>query len=619
MDIKQHNQAKAMITVGKDTTFRDFAQGAYRMRAFAKGLPQTLEICLVPEVLGLIRKEVGQEALGKEPAMHEQSMVQLNQMALDAVAAWLLLNQIRLESKQMLQLCVQNIDGVTRRTALARLLALKKSSEGRAALALTEAFTEDVNVCIPTTVPIAKTFVATLQDRVQENATVVSVDDAGSACIKVMLQLAKDQTERKNTQHEQEAGARAWARKDLDAAQTRTQEKEQQLEQEKQKQREIEREASPWKATTRDNEAPVVWHLNDLLDKDQPSAFYNVSRFKLRSRPGEDLGQGEATGDLLVDVKKRAPTVYLSENFASSKFTSPRARRLRSLYTVLQWKNKKGTKQHGLDRTAALSLLEAATVRRAGGESAKYPEHLRLTVLPKSSILVGADVDLSFFNSATEIVVARQRKSARRKKHHDKYNGSPQDEYQGERKTSDAPNLLAVRATASLLSAQSNPGVQLLRYFDCQVSYSEAEGSSLLSTLASVAPTKRQQFFTSTIMSKRRDQNKWAGTTLAPYMQLNSYNDLMNVRQLKQSILHVMEKRGLNPTDLSRLIDADKNLSLSIDEIVAYLSTGEMQKAEGMPSRKKLAALKGPLLLVADKLMDGRISYEEFEEFLLSE
>ena len=120
-------------------------------------------------------------------------------------------------------------------------------------------------------------------------------------------------------------------------------------------------------------------------------------------------------------------------------------------------------------------------------------------------------------------------------------------------------------------------------------------------------------------MSKRRDQNKWAGTTLAPYMQLNSYNDLMNVRQLKQSILHVMEKRGLNPTDLSRLIDSDKNLSLSIDEIVAYLSTGEMQKAEGMPSRKKLAALKGPLLLVADKLMDGRISYEEFEEFLLSE
>ena len=70
---------------------------------------------------------------------------------------------------------------------------------------------------------------------------------------------------KKLTNKEKEDGAAAWARKDLDAAQTRTQEKEQQLEQEKQKQREIEREASPWKATTRDNDTPIIWNLQDLL------------------------------------------------------------------------------------------------------------------------------------------------------------------------------------------------------------------------------------------------------------------------------------------------------------------------------------------------------------------
>ena len=37
MDIKQAPNAKAVITVGKDTTFRDYAQGAYRMRGIGEG------------------------------------------------------------------------------------------------------------------------------------------------------------------------------------------------------------------------------------------------------------------------------------------------------------------------------------------------------------------------------------------------------------------------------------------------------------------------------------------------------------------------------------------------------------------------------------------------------
>jgi hypothetical protein len=269
MDIKQHNHAKACVTVGKDTTFRDFAQGAYRMRAFAKGHPQTLEILLVPEVLGLIKKEVGADALGptqNSTPTASTSMIKMDRKALNAVTAWLILNQIRLESKQMLQLCVQNIDGVCRRTALRKLLNINKSSTGGELLGLTEAFTEDVNVRIPTEVPVAKSFVATLEERIEENALVVKVDNRGVQCIESMINLAKDQTERKKlTNKEKEDGAAAWARKDLDAAQTRTQEKEQQLEQEKQKQREIEREASPWKATTRDNDTPIIWNLQDLL------------------------------------------------------------------------------------------------------------------------------------------------------------------------------------------------------------------------------------------------------------------------------------------------------------------------------------------------------------------
>ena len=391
----------------------------------------------------------------------------------------------------------------------------------------------------------------------------------------------------------------------MDAAQTRTQEKEQQLEQEKQKQREIEREASPWKATERDNEIPVVWNLQDLINKNQPNAFYNMGKFKLRSKPGEDaVGSNVCTSNLLTSVVKRAPNVFLSENFAASKFTSPRGRRLRSLYTVLQWES--SGKGGPLGKTAALTLLEAATVKRAGGEMQEYPTHLRLCVMPQCQILMGADIPDHTVRSAVEIVEEK----ARRAQRHGGGGG-------GGAKV-DLHNL-EVRAVAALLEGQSNPGVQMLRYFDCQTNFTEVEGSSLLSTLASVAPLARQQFFSNTVMSKRREQTKWVGTTLTPYMLLKSYDDLMHVRQLKGSILIIMERRGMNSQDLARMIDQNRDMSLSIDEIILFLSSKEMQREQGMPGPKQLAGLKGPLLLIADQKMDGRVSYDELEEFLLAQ
>lgn len=37
MDIKQAPNAVAVLTLGKDMTFRDYAQGAFRMRGIGNG------------------------------------------------------------------------------------------------------------------------------------------------------------------------------------------------------------------------------------------------------------------------------------------------------------------------------------------------------------------------------------------------------------------------------------------------------------------------------------------------------------------------------------------------------------------------------------------------------
>ena len=48
MDIKHCINAKAALTLGKSMTFRDYAQGAYRMRGIGNG--QTIEVLIIPEI-----------------------------------------------------------------------------------------------------------------------------------------------------------------------------------------------------------------------------------------------------------------------------------------------------------------------------------------------------------------------------------------------------------------------------------------------------------------------------------------------------------------------------------------------------------------------------------------
>lgn len=52
MDIKHALNARAAVTLGKDMTFRDLAQGAFRMRGIGEG--QTVSILVIPEVLDLL-------------------------------------------------------------------------------------------------------------------------------------------------------------------------------------------------------------------------------------------------------------------------------------------------------------------------------------------------------------------------------------------------------------------------------------------------------------------------------------------------------------------------------------------------------------------------------------
>eukprot|EP01090_Pellita_catalonica_P013707 TRINITY_DN3317_c0_g2_i1.p1 TRINITY_DN3317_c0_g2~~TRINITY_DN3317_c0_g2_i1.p1 ORF type:complete len:610 (-),score=129.98 TRINITY_DN3317_c0_g2_i1:245-2047(-) len=114
MDVKQALDARAAVTVGKDTTLRDYAQGCWRMRGLGRG--QSAHVLVVKEVSELIKKTSASGDM------------------LSDLMNWLLRHSIASEQLQHLQLCQQGIHYVWRKGAFKALLGSAKPNAARSAL-----------------------------------------------------------------------------------------------------------------------------------------------------------------------------------------------------------------------------------------------------------------------------------------------------------------------------------------------------------------------------------------------------------------------------------------------------------------------------------------------------
>ena len=154
MDIKQAPSANAVLTIGKDMTFRDYAQGAYRMRQIGEG--QSLVLYLIPEVASRMKEDLKGFLAASSPSLpavtaYSSSIGSTTGMGpapvtttasgggvsgsdafgmnpLTAVPAWLLLNSMRLEALQFVMLSTQELRNVWRKAALKLLLAETRSA-----------------------------------------------------------------------------------------------------------------------------------------------------------------------------------------------------------------------------------------------------------------------------------------------------------------------------------------------------------------------------------------------------------------------------------------------------------------------------------------------------------
>jgi len=145
MDIKQPLLCTAALTLSKDMTLRDYAQGAYRMRGIGHG--QRIEVLLTPEVRSLMNKSLSSaEHISEEArASHVSSLKRKpevwTQMMLVDLLSWLVLGGIRSEARKRHLLHQQDLQNLWRSGAC-RVLESERVEEllleGRTKVALFE-------------------------------------------------------------------------------------------------------------------------------------------------------------------------------------------------------------------------------------------------------------------------------------------------------------------------------------------------------------------------------------------------------------------------------------------------------------------------------------------------
>ena len=114
MDIKHVVNARAAITLGKDMVFRDYVQGAFRMRGIGRG--QRITVFIIPEVEELMARQLSDRLLGEQPpppvvaAAHMQQgerTMPPHRRTLEDIAGWLYLNSMASEQIQWQMLSIQ--------------------------------------------------------------------------------------------------------------------------------------------------------------------------------------------------------------------------------------------------------------------------------------------------------------------------------------------------------------------------------------------------------------------------------------------------------------------------------------------------------------------------------
>jgi hypothetical protein len=578
MDIKQSLSACALLTIGKDMIFRDYAQGAYRMRGIGKG--QTIHLFIVPEIKKLIRKTLPRVTGHVE----------------DDVAAWLQLNNMKIEKLQFLQLCSQSMQTVWRKVAMDALLSssgvegvnvvpglLGSSSTAKKGMTRFEggspsvqglkncigALRDAVDFDVPQGIPVNEPYSATLQKMVDANSTLVKTSHQ-----KKVVQIVMKQVD--DALKSAAARASSGAKKGLNSEMTREKEREQ--EQQKQKQQQQQNESM----FAKDDSAPYAWNVDLLCAPPRSSSdgfpFYTLNSFSPRPKDFAFRVPGKSEPTVFPAVKplEFPSNVLQSLNFAPlSRADATKPLRLKNVSMILDWFPDVGrhADQHNM---IVLTLSEAESLRRliqAKNKGERAGRHLE------------DKVAIAIVKSPDGTVVEATKN----------YPGFGRGSGGGaESKTNQAAG--AGSAVMGLEGA-------CLKFVNNNMYYEDEEISALLSAMGSSTIETRRAYFEASIAARRRSRKSWTGTPLRAVFAFEGQEQFTEMLDLISACQAKLKTTQQDMTEACDAADADGNGFLSQSEIMSVF------QGLGLPiSPAQMLAL----MQLMDADGDNAVDYGEF-------
>ncbi|KEG08962.1 NXN protein [Trypanosoma grayi] len=573
-DIKQAASVTAIVTLGKDLVFRDYAQGAYRMRGVGKG--QRLRLYLIPEVLARIHATLG--------------AAETHNLLLD-VPVWLLLNSMQMEGLQFIKLTTQELANVWRKKALQYLLAdsihanahpdaytdmarCRRFHMQRPPITSTgsnepplptvsllrssihefrELIAYPVDSCVDTPVPFLQRLTEQMNGKPQE---LIKDDGPSQELLRGLMQrIGSSLTSRGG---ESSNIAKRESSMNLDSEVVHEQEAEEEQEQE------AEQEEQRISVASRDDEFHIPWRVETLQTYRDPqpakgSCFYPLHR--LRVRPQQPL--------LLVDA-----TVQISDNYYRENWHGVGERRLKNAFLMLEWvppspkeQQQQQQQQQHQEREetpeANDHVVYAGLVTLAEGESLRWMMHhpSGITASIRMALRVvsnGRYMDATDVFAATLPHVREQRIRV---------------------------PFLRQDAQAALTPAPTavrDGAVLLYRFFNNDMFFSNGELAVLEQMLCDVTHADRLQFFMDCLRARRRHRNHWDDAPVAalfvPAEDRESMRPLAILSALRVRF-EELQDRVMTAKDAQklRLIEQLQSFHTRAEKIAAKKNNGRQQ------------------------------------------
>jgi hypothetical protein len=547
-------------------TFRDYAQGAYRMRGIGKG--QRIHLFIIPEVENRIRQEL-------------ESISQFtSKLGLD-VPAWLLINSMRVESLQFVQMSLQELYNIFRKRSLKDLLdehaanALQPSDPGYNSVArlhrftgtsdvsnwlhhCVELFREPISYTVPDSVPVARPFQEKVQQLIVANDQFVVPSSAEAERVKlVAVKLGQ-------------IGAQQDSSAEEDGGHSLTSEVVHENEQEEEAEEEAEEEEQKMSAFSRDDEQHNPWAVHLLTQPpsgqtggEKDEAFYLFSKFQARPE------QSQLTFP---------PNLLLSDNFFRPRWCGLGDRRLKGAHLIMEWipeAMKQASKARLLQVHAALMSGEHGDGTAPMDPNTAAAVAMQIITNPGSApaslqAILHEPVDVQVFAASRRLVAVSlaEAETLRRIIH------VQQDSISGVG--------LALRALESGVIDQTDHfvatcpgdddelavGIQCMRFFNGDMWYSDDELALLQKGLKDTPLERRVCFFSECLRLRRAERLLWEDTPLAKIFTAESEWHLLHMRARVVQVKRKMADKKLQPAQFFERFDADGDGILTHKELV---------------------------------------------------